>query len=351
MKRQGAIALAALLWATSAQGARVFLSPQAANPNWHITGQQTFLQGASASLYVWVIPDAGETLNGLSLSLTAVGDGSVSVQNHSIFQPALSGGRARWDGFTVQDPQTLVPPPPPGTPGGVLNQGDYLFRDWNASALIVDTPIPGYTANLGLDADNAGQDPLRDANSGAFLHSRLDFSGGSVGQLQLFLEVGSRGISSHLAGYDTVFFGSSTTAISGGSIGFSDGQADAVLRVVGTLGDADGDGVVGLTDLNWVRNNFGASGLGDTDGDGLVQLSDLNNVRNNFGAAAVMPVGSPRFSAVPEPGGLLLAGFGVAGIFGFFGWRGCTGVLESDSWSGRAGISECDAKEDRPLQS
>ncbi len=58
------------------------------------------------------------------------------------------------------------------------------------------------------------------------------------------------------------------------------------------LGDTDGDGEVGITDLNNVRNNFGGVGLGDTNGDGDVNIADLNNVRNNFGASMPSPVAS-----------------------------------------------------------
>jgi len=347
----GALLLvAAILSGSAARGARVFLSPSATSPNWQTIGQQTFVTGANASLYVWVIPDARETLNGVSLSLAAVGSGSVEAVTHAIYQPALAGGLLRWDQVTVQDPQTLVPPPPPGTPGGTLNAGDLLFQDWNAAALINDTPIPGYTPNFGLDASNAGQDPLFDAASGAFLHSRLDVAGGSAGELQLFLQVGNRGIAAHLAGYDTVFFGDSTDPIDGRIAGASDLAPDALLRVVGVLGDTDGDGTVGLDDLNNVRNQFGSTGLGDTDGDGLVLLDDLNNVRNNFGASVVVPAGAAGRFAVPEPGGLILAVSGVAGIFLFFGWRGCSELLESDRWSGRADISHYFEKEDHSLK-
>jgi hypothetical protein len=85
-------------------------------------------------------------------------------------------------------------------------------------------------------------------------------------------------------------------------------QVDATigggLQLVGGApnvpGDTNADGVVDLTDLNNVRNNFGGSGLGDTNGDGSIDLEDLNAVRNNFGATA-----SP--SAVPEPASFALA--------------------------------------------
>ncbi len=347
---EGAILLAAwVVCSTPAEGARVFLSPSSTSPLWQSIGEQTFVAGDSTQLYVWVIPDAGEIINGLSLSLRALGAGAIEATSHGIYEPDLAGGLVRWDSVTVQDPQTLDPPPPPGTPGGVLNEGTLLFRDWNAAALVNDTPIPGFTSNVGLDAGNEGQDPLYNAASGAFLHSRLEIFGGIPGELELFLQVGNRGVSSHLQGFDTLFFGDSQSPVNGGTAGASDPAADAILRVVGVSGDTDGDGVVGLSDLNNVRNHFGSAGLGDTDGDGLVQLSDLNHVRNNFGAVAVMPAAAGRMFAVPEPEGWLLAGFGGAGIFGFFGWRGLSDLLESDRWSGRAACSQVFAKEDHPL--
>ncbi len=81
------------------------------------------------------------------------------------------------------------------------------------------------------------------------------------------------------------------------------------LRInAGQPGDTDGDADVDLTDLNNVRNYFGASGgnpLGDTlPFNGKVGLEDLNGVRNNFGASA-------GAIAVPEPNAFLL---GVASL-------------------------------------
>lgn len=76
-------------------------------------------------------------------------------------------------------------------------------------------------------------------------------------------------------------------------------------------GDSNLDGVVDLTDLNVVRNNFGAvlpkEMAGDTlPYDGVVDLEDLNRVRNNFGAS---------MQPVPEPATVQLLGlFALAGI-------------------------------------
>jgi hypothetical protein len=49
-------------------------------------------------------------------------------------------------------------------------------------------------------------------------------------------------------------------------------------------GDANGDGVVDLADLNLVLANFGqTTDQGDVNGDGVVDLADLNLVLANFG--------------------------------------------------------------------
>jgi hypothetical protein len=74
-------------------------------------------------------------------------------------------------------------------------------------------------------------------------------------------------------------------------------------------GDTNNDGVVDLTDLNNVLNNFGSTGTnpGDDNSDNVVDLTDLNNVLNNFGttyAAAALNV-------VPEPASLSLLALGA----------------------------------------
>jgi len=57
-------------------------------------------------------------------------------------------------------------------------------------------------------------------------------------------------------------------------------------------GDTNFDALVDIQDLNNVRNSFGRFGAGDTNDDGIVDIDDLNAVRNNFGA---------RVTPVPEP--------------------------------------------------
>ena len=88
----------------------------------------------------------------------------------------------------------------------------------------------------------------------------------------------------------------------------ADGSKGLILRLAagGLVGDTNGDGKVDLTDLNNVRNHFGAVGtglVGDAyPSDGVVDLKDLNAVRNQFGQS--------RFSnaaSVPEPASFVAA--------------------------------------------
>jgi len=79
------------------------------------------------------------------------------------------------------------------------------------------------------------------------------------------------------------------------------------------VGDLDGDGFVGINDLNivlgaWNQNVPPANPLADPSGDGFVGIDDLNEVLGNWNAGT-----PPAASAVPEPATLgLLALSGVA---------------------------------------
>lgn len=79
-------------------------------------------------------------------------------------------------------------------------------------------------------------------------------------------------------------------------------------------GDTNNDGVVDLTDLNNVLNNFGVSATGnpgDDNGDGTVDLTDLNDVLNNFGTHSPAASG---LSVVPEPASLSLLAVGATAL-------------------------------------
>ena len=81
------------------------------------------------------------------------------------------------------------------------------------------------------------------------------------------------------------------------------------------LGDIDGDGFVGLTDINFVLANWnqnvtpGDETLGELTNDGFVGIDDLNIILSNWNAGSLPP---PAVSAiVPEPASLAM-GLGLS---------------------------------------
>ncbi|MEZ6193895.1 MAG: matrixin family metalloprotease [Phycisphaerales bacterium] len=82
-------------------------------------------------------------------------------------------------------------------------------------------------------------------------------------------------------------------------------------------GDLDGDGFVGIADLNIVLGNWNlnvSAGVwldGDPSGDGFVGIEDLNAVLGNWNAGT-----PPTASAVPEPASAMLLGLAGAGLIG-----------------------------------
>lgn len=64
---------------------------------------------------------------------------------------------------------------------------------------------------------------------------------------------------------------------------------EAVFASPDCPGDANGDMVVNLEDLNIVLANFAKGPDGDVNGDGVVDLADLNLVLGHFGEECVDP--------------------------------------------------------------
>ena len=88
------------------------------------------------------------------------------------------------------------------------------------------------------------------------------------------------------------------------------------------IGDLDGDGFVGINDLNivlgvWNQNVPPANPLADPSGDGFVGIDDLNTVLGNWNAG-IPPAADV---AVPEPGALAL--LGVCGMSALTRRRKC----------------------------
>src|SRR5690606_17350708 len=90
------------------------------------------------------------------------------------------------------------------------------------------------------------------------------------------------------------------------------GGSTLFLEVIGALaGDLDGDGFVGITDLNLVLSNWNqsvppANAAADPTGDGFIGIEDLNIVLGNWNNGT--PPAAQNGVAVPEPTSFSLLG-------------------------------------------
>jgi len=128
---------------------------------------------------------------------------------------------------------------------------------------------------------------------------------------------------SYMASFDTSSTGSFSATY---TLNLSDediaGATSQVLtlqllgEVVSVLtGDLDGDGFVGIDDLNlvlanWNQNVPPANPLADPSGDGFIGIDDLNEVLGNWNAG--IPPGET--SHIPEPASLMCLGFGILSL-------------------------------------
>ncbi len=113
------------------------------------------------------------------------------------------------------------------------------------------------------------------------------------------------------AGFDQLRFGSpSGVGSGGGGVTFDNILLEVIAAdAPGIPGDLDGDGFVGLSDLDIILNNWNQSippgnPLADPTGDNFVGLEDLDIILNNWNA------GTPPAAAVPEPATLALLSLG-----------------------------------------
>ena len=234
---------------------------------------------------------SGKTINGTVSNLTGA---DLTVVGDITFADAVNGG----GGFFGPGTTTFAGGFSPGdSPATVSFEGDVVLESTNTLFLEIGGVIPG-TEYDRLEIDGT-----------AMIDGTLDVSlingftpsvGNNFGFL--FANGGFGGSFSALNLPDITGMGMDWLLNPGGSTLF--------LEVIATLpGDLDGDGFVGINDLNivlanWNQNVPPANPLADPSGDGFVGIDDLNAVLGNWNA------GTPPTAqaAIPEPGTLVLLG-------------------------------------------
>ena len=109
-----------------------------------------------------------------------------------------------------------------------------------------------------------------------------------------------------LVGFYTEF-----TTTDGGGVFMTGFSVEGTPSAVNLTGDLDGDGFVGIGDLNLVLGNWNldvppANPLADPSGDNFIGIDDLNTVLGNWNAGTPPTAGA----AVPEPATLSLLALG-----------------------------------------
>jgi hypothetical protein len=190
-----------------------------------------------------------------------------------IQEPLYDGlGNVIQGGMNI-DTYAFVPPPPKNTPGVYLLS---CVVPWGAPA---DT-----TFQMVVGRDPLVGETVRRLNAATQTYSTTTFEGSSW--------------SNGVPGIDSAH-----------------GEA-ALFTLLPLKGDANGDGVVDISDLNKVLTNYDKAGMtwtqGDFNGDGNVSVADLNNVLTNYGLAVGSSAG--RLAAVPEPSSVVLIGTALVGL-------------------------------------
>ena len=187
----------------------------------------------------------------------------------------------------------------PGNSAGTLTVGGNVVLDSTASLTI---EIGGLTSGAFDLLDIGGSATL----AGSLDLSIIDSFSPTLGDTFQILNATSLGGST----FDSV----TGTDIGGGlALDVIYNASSVVLQVIsggGIPGDLNGDGFVGLDDLdiilsNWNQNVPPANALADPSGDGFVGLDDLDIVLNNWNAGT-----PPAAAAVPEPATLALLALG-----------------------------------------
>jgi len=233
------------------------------------------------------------TLLANNTSGSATGTGNVTVENGGAF-----GGTGSISGDVTVNPGGTIAP---GASAGSLTVGD---ADLGDGTLAIE--IGGLFAGIG--------------------HDELDVAGvltlGPNSVLDVSLIDGyipGEGTTYDLLDFNSIAgtFGTINLPLLGGGLTWDTSNllTTGVLAVSGDLlvGDLDGDGFVGIVDLNLVLSVWNTDGTldprADVNGDGFVGIDDLGAVLGNWNGGT--PPGE-ALAAIPEPASLSLLSIGGA---------------------------------------
>ncbi len=202
-----------------------------------------------------------------------------------------------------------------GVSSHILDHADASFADGlDQDALTIDfgTLTVGTVINSEFDIFNLEQTPFFTADLD--LDSILGQGDTAIlgSNLATFIGLAAGMSNAYTATFDTSSVGSFAATY---TLGLSDenipGQTNSVLilqllgEVVAALqGDLDGDGFVGITDLNIVLGNWNSTAppadpASDPTGDGFVGIEDLNVVLGNWNQG--VPPSTAASPSIPEP--------------------------------------------------
>ncbi|MEZ6193594.1 MAG: hypothetical protein R3C45_20185 [Phycisphaerales bacterium] len=238
-------------------------------------------------------PTATGTVNLIDGTLDLAGNYMLIMQGNGVFN--FTGGKlkdARIINVSLhQQGGTLAPGNVIGL-GTSLIEGDYTLTDGT-----LEMQIGGSASNEYDRLEVSGIATLGGALHVSLVNGFVPSPGDSFGFL--FAEGGFGGNFSELILPDLSPYGLDWMLNPGGSTLFLN-VVDAAIP-----GDLDGDGFVGIGDLNIVLSNWnqnvtpGQRLLGDPTGDGFVGIEDLNTVLGDWNAGT-----PPAEQNIPEPAGL-----------------------------------------------